>query len=44
MTEREIPTYCFDFDYNEETEEYYIECPITGERIDDMAEYPEEFV
>ena len=44
MTEREIPTYCFDFDYNEETEEYYIECPITGESIDDMSEYPEEFV
>ncbi len=44
MEEREIPTYCFDFEINDDTDEYYFYCPISGQNVVDQDEFPKELV
>ena len=44
MEEREIPTFCFDFEINEENDDYYFYCPVTGKNVVDMDEWPKELV
>lgn len=44
MAEREIPTHFLDFDVIEGTDEFYFNCPITGENVVDMHEWPEELI